>query len=166
MSAFHHTVVLEKGELFHHSVVDKKKYLSCVLGLERADCIARSAENYVKLMGIGAVRVRGHRASDIDHTRYSPKELEYLLTRGFPHHYWVEANGMVYDVHGGVCQVMAIDKYYERVRMVSGSVQIAEWGMMFNDEFDSDDIGLKQGVKDCKDRYLLLYWARFIGGGV
>lgn len=164
MSAFHHIVVLEKGELFHHSVVDKDKHLSCVLGLERGDCIARSMENYVKLMGIGAVRVRGHRASDIDPTRYPPKELEYLLKCGFPHHYWVEAKGMVYDVHGGACQVMAIDKYYERVHMVSGSVQTAEWGIMFDDEFGDefggDDIGLKQNVKYCKDRCLLLGLAR------
>lgn len=159
-TAFYRRVELEEGELFHASIVDSDKHMKCVLGLDLADCIARSMENYIKLMGIGAVRVRGHRASDINPTRYSAKEMERHLIKGFPHHYWVEAKGMVYDVHGGVCQVMPKNKYYERVQIVDGSTRYAEWGMLFDDEMDTDDINIKQTVKDCKNRNHLMELAR------
>lgn len=142
MLPHHQERFIRKADLLYQKITDPEQHYNCVVLKQGADCVYQSMITYIKLKNIGAKRVRGQRAGFED------------LLGSDAKHYWVEAKDLIYDIHGGVTQIIKKDKYYGMTSMLN--VEYAEWGMLFDDEIASSSKSLKQSLKETDDRDWLM----------
>jgi hypothetical protein len=106
----------------YQKVNDPKRFVATRLNFLQGDCKSKSLETWLKLRHLGAVRKRGKRphVEDLNH----PKEW----------HFWVENKGKVFDLSGGVTQIIDAQGYYKASNMQM--IQTPTCGCLFNDELD------------------------------
>jgi hypothetical protein len=110
-----------KDSKYHSKrIVNVDEYIRCIVFDEKALCMCDSLETYLKLRKAGAVRVRGKRF------------LERQLNDPRAFHYWVENKSMVFDIHGGVQQIIDKESFYKRMEITD--VSIAEYSGFFKEE--------------------------------
>ena len=137
MLPHHQERFIRKEDLVYQKITDPEQHYKCVVLKQGADCVYQSMITYTKLKNIGAKRVRGQRTGFDD------------LLDADDKHCWVEAKGLIYDIHGGVTQIMKKDAYYGMTNMKN--IEYAEWGMLFDDEIASSSNSLKQALKETDD---------------
>lgn len=121
--------------LYARFVVDdatwNKKVGNSTMENPQGDCREASMKLKIKLSGIGAVRVRGGISQRFIVGMVDENTPDYI------EHFWVEANGLVYDWSQGKNVIMRKEVWYDLYK-----IQNAQTGTGVLGRFADEDFGL------------------------